>query len=116
MFIALIMESHKNLERIKASKPNGTWLDWGEDLQLSCHKKNTGKTYKAVYGRMSWDEPSSTITTQFYNYGTGRFGHPTQNRALTIREAAILQTFPLDYKFYENDILTQRLEGHHGKK
>jgi DNA (cytosine-5)-methyltransferase 1 len=92
-----------NLRRIKASMPNGTWLDWNTDLRLVCHKKNTGKTYKAVYGRMSWDEPSSTITTQFYNYGTGRFGHPTQNRALTIREAAILQTFPEDYKFYERE-------------
>jgi DNA (cytosine-5)-methyltransferase 1 len=99
-----------NLLRIKASKPNGTWLDWSEDLQLACHKKKTGKTYKAVYGRMSWDEPSSTITTQFYNYGTGRFGHPIQNRALTIREAAILQTFPEDYKFYESekDIVIKR--------
>jgi DNA (cytosine-5)-methyltransferase 1 len=95
--------SDMNLRRIKASKPNGTWLDWNEDLQLVCHKKKTGRTYKAVYGRMTWDEPSSTITTQFYNYGTGRFGHPTQNRALTIREAAILQTFPEDYKFYESE-------------
>lgn len=92
-----------NIRRITASKPNGTWLDWDEDLQLKCHKKKTGKTYKAVYGRMTWDAPSSTITTQFYNYGTGRFGHPEQNRALTLREAAILQTFPKDYKFYEHD-------------
>ena len=52
---------------------------------------------------MSWDEPSPTITTQFYNYGTGRFGHPEQNRALTVREASILQTFPIDYKFVENE-------------
>ncbi len=95
--------SAMNLRRIKASKPNGTWLDWDEDLQLTCHKKNTGRTYKSVYGRMAWNEPSSTITTQFYNYGTGRFGHPSQNRALTIREAAILQTFPDDYKFYESE-------------
>lgn len=94
--------SDMNLRRIKASKPNGTWLDWNEDLQLTCHKKITGKTYKAVYGRMAWDEPSSTITTQFYNYGTGRFGHPEQNRALTLREAAILQTFPENYRFYES--------------
>lgn len=100
-----------NLQRIRASKPNGTWLDWDDDLKLACHKKQTGKTYKAVYGRMSWDEPSSTITTQFYNFGTGRFGHPEQNRALTLREAAILQTFPRDYKFYENekDIYIKRL-------
>ncbi len=95
--------SEINLKRIKASKPNGTWLDWDEDLLLACHKKNTGKSYQSVYGRMSWDEPSSTITTQFFNYGTGRFGHPKQNRALTIREAAILQTFPSEYKFYKNE-------------
>jgi DNA (cytosine-5)-methyltransferase 1 len=100
-----------NLRRIKASRPNGTWLDWNKDIQLACHKKKTGKTYTAVYGRMSWDAPSSTITTQFYNYGTGRFGHPTQDRALTIREAAILQTFPEDYKFYENetDVFIKRM-------
>ncbi|MBU1680608.1 MAG: DNA cytosine methyltransferase [Bacteroidetes bacterium] len=92
-----------NLKRIRASKPNGTWFDWDECLKLECHKKNSGNSYKAVYGRMSWDEPSPTITTQFYNYGTGRFGHPTQNRALTIREAALLQTFPIDYKFYKDE-------------
>lgn len=91
-----------NLKRIKASKPNGNWLDWDENLRLKCHKKSTGNTYKSVYGRMAWDEPSPTITTQFYNYGTGRFGHPEQNRALTIREAALLQTFPKNYKFYKN--------------
>jgi len=103
--------SNINLCRIKASKPNGTWLDWDKDLQLACHRKKTGVTYKSVYGRMAWDEPSSTITTQFYNYGTGRFGHPKQNRALTIREAAILQTFPVDYRFceYEKDIFLKRL-------
>jgi DNA (cytosine-5)-methyltransferase 1 len=92
-----------NIKRIKASKPNGTWLDWDEDLRLECHKKSSGNTYKSVYGRMSWDEPSPTITTQFYNFGTGRFGHPEQNRALTIREAALLQTFPENYKFYKNE-------------
>jgi len=105
-----------NLQRIKASRPNGTWLNWSEDLQLECHKKKTGRTYKAVYGRMAWDEPSPTITTQFYNYGTGRFGHPTQNRALTMREAAILQTFPEDFEFYESekDILLKRLSSYIG--
>lgn len=105
-----------NLKRIKASKPNGTWLDWSEDLKLACHKKQSGKTYKSVYGRMAWNEPSTTITTQFNNYGTGRFGHPIQNRALTIREAALLQTFPIDYKFYkdEKDISIKRLGVHVG--
>jgi DNA (cytosine-5)-methyltransferase 1 len=108
--------SEINLRRIQSSVPNGNWEDWSEDLKLECHKKNTGKTYKSVYGRMSWNEPSPTITTQFYNYGTGRFGHPEQNRALTVREASILQTFPNDYKFVENenDIYMTRLGTHIG--
>ena len=95
--------SEINLKRIRASKPNGTWEDWDKEIQLECHKKKSGSTYKAVYGRMAWGEPSPTITTQFYNYGTGRFGHPEQDRALTIREAALLQTFPLDYVFYKDE-------------
>lgn len=96
--------SKDNLKRIRASKPNGTWEDWPEELRLKCHKKETGNTYKSVYGRMSWKEPSPTITTQFFNYGTGRFGHPEQNRALTIREAALLQTFPPDYVLADEDL------------
>lgn len=92
-----------NLQRIKSSIPNGTWEDWDKSLWLNCHKKESGKSFKAVYGRMSWNEPAPTITTQFYNYGTGRFGHPEQNRALTAREAAILQGFPQDYKFVDKD-------------
>ncbi|MCD4726615.1 MAG: DNA cytosine methyltransferase [Pirellulales bacterium] len=105
-----------NIKRIKASKPNGSWMDWSEDLRLSCHKKESGATYKSVYGRMSWDEPSPTITTQFYNFGTGRFGHPEQNRALTIREAALLQTFPINYKFYKSvdDIALTKIGVHIG--
>jgi len=92
-----------NIKRIKSSVPNGTWEDWPEELRLNCHKKESGKTYKSVYGRMSWNQPSPTITTQFYNFGTGRFGHPEQDRALTIREASVLQTFPLDYKYVSED-------------
>ena len=92
-----------NLERIKASKPNGTWRDWPEKLLLDCHKKKSGKTYASVYGRMSWDDVAPTMTTQYTCYGTGRFGHPTQNRALTIREGALLQSFPPDYKFVEDE-------------
>jgi len=105
-----------NLKRIKSSVPNGTWEDWDESLWLECHKKETGKTYKAVYGRMSWDEPAPTITTQFYNYGTGRFGHPAQDRALTIREASILQSFPVQYKFVEegNKVMLTRIAAHIG--
>ena len=48
---------------------------------------------------MEWTVPSPTITTQCFGYGNGRFGHPSQHRAITLREAAILQTFPSDYRF-----------------
>lgn len=95
--------SDKNIERIKHSVPGGTWRDWPEELRLECHKKDTGKTYASVYGRMRWDDVSPTITTQFTGYGTGRFGHPEQNRALTLREGAMLQTFPSDYSFVSED-------------
>lgn len=95
--------SETNLKRIKASKPSGTWRDWPEELVLKCHKKDTGKTYSSVYGRMSWDGFAPTITTQFTGYGTGRFGHPEQNRALTLREGALLQSFPEMYSFVPED-------------
>ena len=91
--------SEINLKRIKRSTPGGTWLDWDEELRAPCHKKDSGKSYRAVYGRMVWDRPGPTITTQFYNFGTGRFGHPSQDRALSLREGALLQTFPKYYAF-----------------
>ncbi|MDN4067758.1 DNA cytosine methyltransferase [Paenibacillus vini] len=93
-----------NLERIKQSVPGGTWRDWDENLILSCHKKSSGKTYESVYGRMKWDEPAPTITTKFYGYGNGRFGHPEQNRAISYREGALLQTFPEEYIFSEKNV------------
>lgn len=92
-----------NKKRILQSIPGGTWKDWDEELRLDCHNKTTGATYPSVYGRMKWDEPSPTITTQFYGYGNGRFGHPEQNRALSLREGAILQSFPDDYVFVDRD-------------
>lgn len=95
--------SDTNRERIKNSIPGGNWTDWPDELILDCHRKSSGSSYKSVYGRMKWDDVSPTITTQFYNYGTGRFGHPKKNRALTIREGALLQTFPIDYKFFEDE-------------
>lgn len=64
-----------------------------------CHKKFSGKTYPSVYGRMTWDAPAPTVTTQFFGFGNGRFGHPEQDRAISLREGAILQSFPPDYEF-----------------
>lgn len=91
--------SEINLKRIRASKPGGTWRDWDESLLAPCHRKQSGQTYPSVYGRMKWDAPAPTITTQCFGYGNGRFGHPEQHRAISLREAAILQTFPEDYIF-----------------
>jgi DNA (cytosine-5)-methyltransferase 1 len=91
--------SKLNLRRIKASKPGGTWRDWDKSIVARCHRRRTGDTYPSVYGRMEWDRPAPTITTQCFGYGNGRFGHPEQNRAITLREAAILQSFPESYKF-----------------
>lgn len=91
--------SKLNLRRVKQSKPGGTWKDWDEELLLKCHKKKTGKTYVSVYGRMSWNEPAPTMTTHCTGIGNGRFGHPEQDRAISLREAALLQTFPPDYEF-----------------
>ena len=92
-----------NLKRIKAAKPGGTWRDWDDDLVTECHKRKTGKGYASVYGRMSWDKLSPTITTQFFGFGNGRFGHPEEDRALSLREGAILQSFPEDYVFVPPD-------------
>jgi len=93
-----------NLERIKQSKPGGTWKDWDEDIRSPCHKKDSGRSYSGVYARMSWDTVAPTVTTQFYNYGTGRFGHPEQDRALSLREGALLQTFPPGYEFIDPEV------------
>lgn len=95
--------SEKNIQRIKASKPGGTWRDWPEHLVADCHRAQSGKTYSGVYGRMEWDKPAPTMTTQCYGFGNGRFGHPEQDRAITLREAAIIQSFPLEYAFCPSD-------------
>ena len=95
--------SEKNLKRIKASKPGGTWRDWPEHLVADCHRAESGRTYPGVYGRMEWDKRAPTMTTQCYGFGNGRFGHPEQDRAITLREAAIIQSFPRDYAFIPDD-------------
>ena len=91
--------SELNLKRIRASSQGGTWRDWPDELVAECHRRATGHTYPGVYGRMSWDAPSPTMTTQFYGFGNGRFGHPDQDRAISLREGAILQGFPTKYAF-----------------
>jgi DNA (cytosine-5)-methyltransferase 1 len=90
-----------NLRRLaKTKKDGGTRMGWKDDpeLQLECY---VGKddSFKDVYGRMSWKKPASTITTKFFNVSNGRFAHPEQNRAISLREGATLQTFPKNYVF-----------------
>ena len=95
--------SEINIKRIQNSRPGGTWRDWPSSLRARCHQTETGQSYPSVYGRMSWDQPSPTITTQFFGYGNGRFGHPEQDRGLSLREGALLQSFPEDYMFCAPD-------------
>ncbi len=100
--------SDLNLERVRHMEPGGDWSLWEESgldhLLADCHKRASGSSYRAPYSRLEGDEISPTITTQFYNYGSGRFGHydTEQDRALSLQEGALLQTFPEDYEFYEN--------------
>lgn len=89
-----------NLRRIQSTPPDGGGrLDWKDkELQVDCYTRHSGHT--DVYGRMYWDKPSPTITTRFVSISNGRYGHPEQDRAISIREGATLQSFPEDYIFY----------------
>ena len=94
--------SPNNLERIRAAAPGKTWREWDDqNLRASCHQRTSGRWYGSVYGRMSWDAAAPTLTTQCNGFGNGRFGHPEQDRAIPLREAALLQTFPASYEFFE---------------
>ncbi len=88
-----------NLERIRASIPGKSWRDWPPHLVNDCHSNQDRISWRNVYGRMGWHLPAPTITTRFYTYGCGRFGHPEQDRALSLREGALLQSFPAGYEF-----------------
>lgn len=94
--------TEKRSERVaelisKIPKDGGSRMDLGADEQLTCHRNCDG--FKDVYGRMAWDQVSPTITSGCFNPSKGRFLHPEQDRAITLREAALLQTFPPDYSF-----------------
>ena len=88
-----------NIERLKHIPPGGGREDLPLDLQLPCHKNNPGHRHVDVYGRLSWDKPSGTITARFDSFTRGRFAHPVEHRSVTLREGARLQTFPDDFVF-----------------
>ncbi len=89
-----------NLRRIRATPEGGGRNSWPKSLLLNCHKTHSG--HSDVYGRLAWDKQASGLTTRCISYSNGRFGHPTQDRALSVREAACLQTFPRTYQFEGN--------------
>lgn len=92
-----------NMQRIMHTPYGGSWKDWPKELMLECHKSENGRSFGSVYGRMRWEKPAPTMTTQCTGLGNGRFGHPEQNRAITAREAALIQTFPQEYKFFADE-------------
>jgi len=97
--------SDLNLKRISQTPiDGGNRLAWADDpeLQLDCYKGRKG--HEDVYGRMRWSDVAPTITTKFHSLSNGRYGHPEQNRAISLREGASLQSFPEDYLFYSNSM------------
>lgn len=91
--------SELNLRRIRATPPEGSRADWPSELRLDCHTKTGYTGHTDVYGRMKWDGPATGLTTRCISLSNGRYGHPEQHRAISVREAAALQTFPDDFGF-----------------
>ena len=95
--------SERNLERLRATPPDGgDRRSWPDRLWLACHRKdNSG--HSDVYGRMAWDRPAPALTGRCHSISNGRYGHPEQDRAISLREAAAIQTFRDDYEFFGYD-------------
>lgn len=89
--------SDLNIERISLTPEGKGRESWPSRLILDCHRGHSG--HSDVYGRLAWDKPAAAITTKCLSYSNGRFGHPVDNRAISLREAACLQTFPPSFRF-----------------
>ena len=89
-----------NIKRLKQTPHDGgSRADWKDKKLIpNCHKNIKG--FGNSYGRLAWNKPAPTITTRFYTYSSGRHGHPEQNRAMSFKEGALLQSFPNDYVFF----------------
>lgn len=92
------IRGEKNKKRIKYQSRS----DWPEELVLDCHRKTAG--HGDAYGKMFWNKPAPTLTTKFFSISNGRYGHPDQERAISLREGALLQSFPEEYIFYGNSM------------
>ena len=89
-----------NLERLRATPHDGgDRRSWPKRLRLECHRGNY-KGHTDVYGRMSWDAPAPALTGRCHSISNGRYGHPEQDRAISLREAAAVQSFPDGYRFF----------------
>lgn len=89
-----------NLKRIRALKPGQGREYLPDELLADCHKIDSSVIgYRNVYGRMAWDDVAPTITARFDSFTRGKFGHPDQDRSVSLREGALLQTFPEDFEF-----------------
>ena len=88
--------SPATVERMKVVRAGETWKRIPEHLRPECHRGGY-VGFTNVYGRMKWDRPSPTITGGCTTFSKGRFGHPEADRTISVREAALLQTFPRDY-------------------
>lgn len=98
-----------NLERIKHVPEGGGRLDLPDHLWLNCHRGN--HRHLDTYGRLAWDKPAGTITARFDSFTRGRFGHPDQDRSITLREGASLQSFPEDFTFVGTKVDVARYVG-----
>ncbi|MDD5430686.1 MAG: DNA cytosine methyltransferase [Candidatus Pacebacteria bacterium] len=97
--------SELNLARIRALRPGQGMENLPRNLLSACHRIGAERIgHRNVYGRMSWDDVSPTITARFDSFTRGKFGHPSQDRSITLREGAILQTFPMDFRFAGNKV------------
>lgn len=101
--------SELNLKRLRHTPEGGDRRDWPDELLLECHKGKTG--YTDTYGRLNGSEPAKTLTTKCVSISNGRFGHPTQDRAISVREAASLQSFPDDFVFVGTLVQTAKQVG-----
>jgi DNA (cytosine-5)-methyltransferase 1 len=87
------------VRRLRATTPGGGRRELPPELVLNCHKTLARADATSIYGRVDPGAPAPTMTTRCTTPSCGRFGHPTEDRGLTLREAALLQTFPIDYRF-----------------
>ena len=104
--------SRKNIDRLKALKEGEGRDSLPPELLADCHKLSSSKIgHRNVYGRMRWDDVSPTITARFDSFTRGMFGHPDQTRSISLREGALLQTFPLDFQFFGTKVSVARQIG-----